>query len=111
MRALLFLYQMSATQAPPPLLARVVHKMIGLRPSKNNFDDPYTLGWALFEFLKILKIAVRLLKDIYSGMPKKGLKKVLVKTQKLQARQIHFRYVASFYQNLKHGLHIFVFRL
>ena len=39
------------------------------------------VGLILF-FLKILKIAVHLLKDIYSGMPKVGLKKFLVKTQK-----------------------------
>ena len=39
-------------------------------------------GGSYFAFLKILKIAVHPLKDIYSGMPKIGLKKFLVKTQK-----------------------------
>ena len=38
--------------------------------------------WPYFAFLKILKIAVDLLKDMYSGRPKIGLKKFLVKTQK-----------------------------
>ena len=33
-------------------------------------------------FLKILKITVHLLKDMYSGMPKIGLKRFLVKAQK-----------------------------
>ena len=40
------------------------------------------LGGPYFAFLKILKIAVLLLKDMYSGMPKIGLKNFLVKTQK-----------------------------
>ena len=40
------------------------------------------MGGPYFAFLKILKIAVHLLKDMYSGMPKIGLKKFLVKTQK-----------------------------
>ena len=51
---------------------------------KRKYKTGYQGGsyFAYFASLKILKFAVHLLKDMYSEMPKIGLKKNLVKTQK-----------------------------